>query len=630
MTASPRSSRRWFALALLAATLAGCLRSVIAGDAEGDGGAFDAGARDAGPGDLGADAVFAADGARPDGAASDLARDLGPPPAPPTLRAPALGTMTGSPFATDRAEDAPLRPWVSWLPAPGATGYRVQFAACTAGPWERCAFDGAVVDARVPGEPSPAGEALRFRPASALPVARTPPIGRRYVWRVAACHGGGCGPFSAPRYLLVGRLRQDFDGDGYGDLAVGAPDQSEAGPGAAGAVYVYRGGPEGLASTPAVVLSSPRPASLGGFGLSVAALGDVNGDGFGDLAVGATGEALGRLRVGRAYVALGGPDGLGGTLTTLEAPRALRGGRFGTVGAPGDVDGDGRADLLVRDDEGEVLLYLGEAAGIATSPSVTLRDPADDGEPGFGAAVGGPGDVDGDGFPDVAVGDFEVFVGEGRVRVYPGGAAGVDASASRLLEDDAAMRERAQYGFVIAGGDLDGDGLADVLVGSPGSDGAERQPGRLLLHPGSPDGASPAPATSRQARRFFDIDRFGEAIAAPGDMNGDGRLDVFVGLGLARSDEAAFVFLGTEEGLPETPLELRLPRPGSGGPPSPVSTLDANGDGFTDLAVGSPLESGRVFVFYGGRDAPSATPSLALDNPRTDAGATSFGRSLAQ
>ena len=630
-------------LVALAALASGCFRSLVDGrpspDGTDDAGVPDARAADlphdaggtveAGPVDVGL--VDAGLDEGPIDVGPDVPVDLGPPPPAPVLRAPARGALTGSVHAEDGVATAPLRPWLTWLPVAGASSYRVQMAACTAGPWRACDFEGPEVDEELPGEPTSAGEVLRARPARPLPVDRTPPVGRRYVWRVAACRPDGCGAFSGARYLLVGRARHDLNGDGYGDLSIGAPFQAAASSDVAGgAVFIYLGGPDGPGPRPDVELASPNAVAFGVFGFSIAALGDVNGDGYGDLAIGAEGELTGRLVAGRAYVVLGGPTGPTGTPVALEPPRPLLAGAFGGVVAPGDVNGDGFADLVVRDGEGEVFFYLGGESGIASTPAVTLRaPPEDEGNPGFGASVGGPGDVDGDGFPDVAVGFFEIFEGEGEVLLFRGSPSGLAATATVTLRDDAESRLRARYGAALAGGDLDLDGLSDVLVGSPGSDGVGRQPGRLLLHAGGTEGAAATPTSARQARRFFDIDLFGGTLAEPADMNGDGFLDVVVGLGLVRSDEAVFLYLGSETGLAADAQELRLPRESSGAYPAAVSTPDTNGDGFADLLIGQAIRAGRAYLLLGGPAGVSSPPTLTLQNPRTAPDAQSFGVSVA-
>src|SRR5204863_318808 len=140
-----------------------------------------------------------------------------------------------------------------------------------------------------------------------------------------------------------------------------------------GRAYVYLGGAGGLATTPATTLTAPDGAG-GRYGFSVASAGDVNGDGFADLVVGAPGVST---NTGRAYVYLGGAGGLATTpATTLTAPDGA-GGDFGiSVASAGDVNGDGYADLVVgahrvSTDTGRAYVYLGGASGLATTPSST-------------------------------------------------------------------------------------------------------------------------------------------------------------------------------------------------------------------------------------------------------------------
>jgi hypothetical protein len=172
----------------------------------------------------------------------------------------------------------------------------------------------------------------------------------------------------------------DLNGDGYADLAVGSPNAD----GGRGRVDVYYGGPLDIGTVPSVTL---RGVFMGDrFGHSVASAGDVNGDGYADLVVGAPGaDPDGREGAGTASVFLGSASGVAARpARVLEG--AAAGDQFGwSVASAGDVNGDGYADLVVgalgadpggRMSAGTASVYLGSASGVAATPARVLEGAA--------------------------------------------------------------------------------------------------------------------------------------------------------------------------------------------------------------------------------------------------------------
>ena len=262
----------------------------------------------------------------------------------------------------------------------------------------------------------------------------------------------------------------DIDGDGYPDLVVGD--------GARDAVYVFRGGPNGPNDKQTAILASPFPRGAS-FGSAVASIGDIDGDGYADIAVGAPGQHAVRIFFGGA----GGMTSAKGI--TIVSPDATS--RFGAALAGGDVDGDGYADLIVgapgaNAGAGAIQVFAGGPTMIARGPSQTIAGP-DIAFAGFGSALALAGDVNGDGYADLIVGAPESISKRGRAYVFHGGASGVAPTASATFDGLAA---NDYLGASVASiGDVDGDGFADIAIGAPGAGTAI---GRVEIYRGSADG----------------------------------------------------------------------------------------------------------------------------------------------
>jgi hypothetical protein len=216
----------------------------------------------------------------------------------------------------------------------------------------------------------------------------------------------------------------DVNHDGYDDVIIGARtmDHGEINEGCA---YVYLGSASGLAPTPVWRGESDQEEAR--YGYSVASAGDVNGDGYDDVIVGAYTYENGEPQEGRAYVYLGSPTGpAAAPAWTAESNQANA--FFGcSVAGVGDVDGDGYDDVAVGAyawdgsavDEGAVFLYKGSRYGLSHNPAWTAL--GGQAYAWFGCAVARAGDVNRDGFSDVVVGAHKYDNGadnEGRAYVF--------------------------------------------------------------------------------------------------------------------------------------------------------------------------------------------------------------------
>ena len=270
----------------------------------------------------------------------------------------------------------------------------------------------------------------------------------------------------------------DVDGDGYGDFLVGAPGYSD-GQGSEGAVYLYRGASGGPLS-PSGPLPTPQwsyTSDIAGAGLGneLEMVGDVNGDGWDDLVVGASSYSNGQSGEGRAYLFLGNGSSFGSSPAwTFEADVASA--SFGQVIAPaGDTNGDGYDDFLVaapnlaagQPQEGRVYLFYGNATGAEAAPIWTLDGNSN--QAYLGSGLGHAGDTNGDGFADIVVGEPGFSSGEileGGVHLHLGYAPDSDSDGDPDTTDcddsDASIYTGAPESCDAVDSDCDGD-LVDTF-----------------------------------------------------------------------------------------------------------------------------------------------------------------------
>ena len=422
----------------------------------------------------------------------------------------------------------------------------------------------------------------------------------------------------------------DVNGDGYADVIVGAPRYSN-GETEEGAVFLYLGGPVGLAASPAWTGESDQ--SYAWFGYSIAAAGDADGDGYGDVIVGAprydiiTSTAT-LTDTGQAFLYYGGPAGIV-TSTVWTTHTAQAHARFGAaVAAAGDVNGDGFGDVIVtangydaeQTNEGAAFVYHGGPTGLTAAWAV---HPTDQAYANFGRSASTAGDVNRDGYSDVIVGASWYDSGatdddrdRGAAYVYHGGAAGLSSTSAWTVVGD---RREAEFGISVStAGDVNGDGYSDAIVGAYKYTEDSEHPwreGAVFAYHGGVGGLDTAPAWS--ARSGQESSKFASSISTAGDMNGDGYADVIVGAYNYEDDQPqqgmALVYYGGAEGLSNSYAWSQKGNQQGAGYGFAVSTAgDVNGDTCSDIIVGAPtyngeeLDEGAVFVHLGDGECDAA------------------------
>jgi hypothetical protein len=467
-------------------------------------------------------------------------------------------------------------------------------------------------------------------------------------------------------------VASDFNADGHADVAVGYGLQNSS----AGGVEILYGQTGGLTGGEAylssTMLGSLDPSgSFAGAGVTAQA-GLFNGDCYADLAIGGGLTAHGDGEVVVLYGSATGLTVAGGRVfveTDFRPEELNRFGSFGSAFAAGDLNGDGYTDLAIGDfgyggESGGVAIAYGSPSGLSLTGRQWFTQNTS-GVPGaseagdhFGFALSAA-DFNGDGRADLAIGapgeDLGTTVDAGAVTVLHGSSAGLTAAGSQNFSLHTAGIPRAypslnyvgysEFGYSLAAGDVTGDTRAELVVGAP-DDHAARDgfDGTVTLIKGSTSGLTAIGSTvwsqnSPGIPGAAEInDAFGISVCV-GDFNGDGHADIAVGalegIGSVIHAGSVTVIYGAHTGLVSTNAQAWSQNsPGVAGGAetndffgSAVYAANIRSVGDSDLVIGIPNEdtgtytdNGAVEFLRGATTGVTATGSQFVDGTHLQSG----------
>ena len=481
----------------------------------------------------------------------------------------------------------------------------------------------------------------------------------------------------------------DINADGFDDFIIGA-DGEDSGGNLAGAAYVLFGQSSGLtdinltALTPSDGFKIQGDAAIDLLGESVSSAGDINGDGFDDILIGAPFNDANGSFGGSAYVLFGKATAftnLDLSSLTIQDGFAITAANAGdmigsAISSAGDINGDGFDDILVStpfarnfdifdadsgDSAGASYVIYGKANGfgdvdlfnLSASDGISILGAASNA--GTGASISSAGDFNGDGFDDFIIGAQNPNDSNDIAQAYV--IFGTSLGPSNI--DLGALSSSEGFGInnilsfdyegpaLASLGDINGDGFDDIAIGAIGNASIpSNASGQVHVIFGKAIGFSTLDVTSLAASDGFVIqgenisDQLGSDVSAAGDINGDGFDDFIMSASqndiAGNSSGAAYVIYGKASGLGDIDLNLLTAEDGfiiegdkAGDALGAVSGAgDVNGDGFDDLLVGAPsnddsnANAGESYIIFG------RGPEIAVTRDGSAADQTILGSNL--
>lgn len=355
---------------------------------------------------------------------------------------------------------------------------------------------------------------------------------------------------------------------------------------------------------------------------------DINGDGFGDFIAGANTFRNGAfVQAGYANAHFGSAAGVSGSpyweIIGTDYDMYLG---YNVAGA-GDVNNDGYDDVLIQglmyNRVGFVRLYMGHAGGLSTTIAWS-RSPSATTNTFYGWCMTRAGDLNGDGYDDIAIGTPEFYNGTGSrglVEVFYGSATGIPATPSWTAKGNTTT---VYFGGSVAASDVNGDGYNDLIVGASRSpDGGVNLLGKVFIYYGSSGGLGATPNQTYMGQIASEL--LGETIKDCGDLNNDGYGDILM------SREASYIklvsfYYGSAAGLRTSPgLTIQAADASNAIDRKMIGTaMDINADGCSDVILGcqscvsSTGKKGTVSIYFGKPEGLQSTPAWKIENTTLD------------
>jgi hypothetical protein len=428
----------------------------------------------------------------------------------------------------------------------------------------------------------------------------------------------------------------DVNGDGFADILIGAPSANNY----AGKAYLIFGSASGWKND--ISLSFANASFLGEHqddeaGWTVAGAGDVNGDGYKDILIGAPQNSDPWSYSGKAYLIFGKSSGWARDTSLSKADASFKGLTWDQeigyiLAGAGDVNGDGNDDILMsayknstgNPHVGQTYLIFGKQFGWAKNTLVTKADASFIGELAndYSGSTAGAGDVNDDGYDDILIGagrNPQGGTNAGKTYLIFGKPSGWTMGINLANANATFIGEHAndESGYGIGAGDVDGDGIDDFLISAPGNSYGGINAGQIYLFFGKTSGWKKDVSLINANASFIGEhpgkDGIG-GIANAGDVNGDGYNDILIS-SMTNSDGGFFagqtyLVLGKPSGWAKYINISKADASFIGKTIHEISGCsisggsDVNGDGYDDILIGANLnnesapESGKTYLIF--------------------------------